>query len=96
MATLKFNFEMNSIQQIYIGKLDGCTCGCAGYYIHTQEFSDKRFAKDGIRLHADDKKVKQIIDEMAEQDLSISAWKDEIQFRTKGTDGYILFIKTDD
>ena len=96
MATLKFNFEMNSIQQIYIGKLDGCTCGCAGHYIHTQEFSDKRFAKDGIRLYADDKKVKQIIDEMAEQDLSISSWKDEIQFRTKGAEGYILFIKTDD
>ena len=93
MATLKFNFEMNSIQQIYIGKLNGCTCGCAGYYIYTQEFSDRRFAKDGIRLHHDDEKINQIIDEMSNQELIIGTFKDEVQFRTKGETGYVLFIK---
>lgn len=88
------NFPLGSITQVYIGKVTGCTCGCAGHYIHTKEHSDNRFEKDGIRLHHDDEQVKRIIEEMSTQELLVGAWINELQFRTKGEKGYILFIDT--
>jgi hypothetical protein len=91
MKTLPVKFSLDNVSQLYVGKTNGCTCGCAGYYIVTENHREERIKKDGVDLYANDKKILDAIDEISmHDDVKVGVLLDEIQFKTEK---YILFIK---
>ena len=91
METIPFKFSLDNVSQLYVGKTNGCTCGCAGYYIVTENHREERIKKDGVDLYANDKKILDAIDEISmHDDVKIGIICDEVQFKTEK---YILFIK---
>jgi hypothetical protein len=91
MKTIPFKFSLDNVSQLYVGKTNGCTCGCAGYYIVTENHREERIKKDGVDLYANDKKILDAIDEISmHDDVQVGVICDEIQFRTEK---YILSIK---
>lgn len=91
MKTIPFKFSLDNVSQLYVGKTNGCTCGCAGYYIVTEKHREERIKKDGVDLYANDKKILDAIDEISmHDDVQVGVICDEIQFRTEK---YILSIK---
>ena len=91
MKTIPFKFSLDNVSQLYVGKTNGCTCGCAGYYIVTENYREERIKKDGVDLYANDKNILDAIDEISmHDDVKIGVICDEVQFKTEK---YILFIK---
>ena len=91
MKTIPFKISLDNVSQLYVGKTNGCTCGCAGYYIVTENHREERIKKDGVDLYANDKKILDAIDEISmHDDVQVGVICDEIQFRTEK---YILSIK---
>lgn len=91
MKKISFKMSLDNVSQLYVGKTNGCTCGCAGYYIVTEKHREERIKKDGVDLYANDKKILDAIDEISmHDDVQVGAICDEIQFRTEK---YILSIK---
>ena len=91
MKTIGIKVCLDNVIQLYVGKTDGCTCGCAGYYIVTEKHREERIKKDGVDLYANDKKILDAIDEMSmHDDVKVGVIFDEIQFKTEK---YILSIK---
>ena len=91
MKSIGIKVCLDNVIQLYVGKTDGCTCGCAGYYIVTEKHREERIKKDGVDLYANDKKILDAIDEMSmHDDVKVGVIFDEIQFKTEK---YILSIK---
>lgn len=91
MKTIGIKVCLDNVLQLYVGKTDGCTCGCAGYYIVTKKHREERIKKDGVDLYANDKKILDAIDEISmHNDVKVGVIFDEIQFKTEK---YILSIK---
>ena len=65
MKTISFKISLDNVVQLYVGKTNGCTCGCAGYYIVTEKHREERIKKDGVDLYANDKKILDAIDEIS-------------------------------
>lgn len=49
-----FTIEWNKIDSIYKGRLNACSCGCAGEYLYTQHYANYRAESDGNMLLLDD------------------------------------------
>jgi hypothetical protein len=91
MKSIGIKVCLDNVIQLYVGKTDGCTCGCAGYYIVTEKHREERIKKDGVDLYANDKKILDAIDEISmHDDVKVGVIFDEIQFKTEK---YILSIK---
>ena len=48
-----FTIEWNKIESVYKGRLNACSCGCAGNYLYTQHYANYRANTDGNKLLLD-------------------------------------------
>ena len=91
--TRDFTINWNSIESIYKGRLNACSCGCAGDYLYTQHYADYRSQKDGnvLLLDLTNPAKDRIIQEILTR---VFLNKEGIKYQ-RDNDGWIFEIETE-
>ena len=69
-----YNIDWKNVEDVYIGRLDCCGCGCEGDYLYTTHYANYRANTDGNKLLLDlvsnelDERIQEIIEEMSKSE----------------------------
>ena len=101
-----FQIKLENINQVYIGKLDWCRCGCGGDYLQTKQEADRINKEAGRRLvRSNEKKILSAINKFASADYQVKfmEWENEfcleIQTHLDEDDdkcGITIYLRYDD